>query len=284
VSPSWRDRVTVFLGPTSVELARFGKGIRPRLGMSFAQPCQPEKSAATSSGSAQFAERAGATSARTAPIPANGVPWRPALDALDRALQALEWGSADAHVTLSSHFVRYALVPGADKLRGTTERVAAARHQLRGIYGERAEGWRLAIGANGGSSMLVAAIDPEFADGIKASLAAAKLRPAAMEPYVATAFNLCRKSIGTEAWLAVAEPGRLALVYFKNGAWLRLRNQRLRNGVSEELPLALEQACLAEGIEAAAGRVLLVSREPAQVEFPPGSGWSLEPVRAGETH
>jgi hypothetical protein len=256
VSPLWRDRVIVFLGPTSVTLARFGKGIKPRPGMSLAQPCGP----------------------------ADGVAWRPALTALDRALGTLNWPSADAHVTLSSHFVRYALVPGADKLRGTAERLAAAKHQLRSIYGERAESWRLAIGANGGSSMLVAAIDPELAEGIKASLAGAKLRPAAMEPYVATAFNLCRKSIGAEAWLAVAEPGRLALAYFKDGEWLRLRNQRIRASVSAELPLALEQACLADGIEPAAGRVLIVSREPARVEFPHGSGWSLEPVRFPGAH
>jgi hypothetical protein len=254
VSPSWHDRVKVFLGPASVQLARFGKGWRPTEGLSLAQPCGR----------------------------ANGVPWQPALDALDRALGMLEFQGADGDVSISSHFVRYALVPAADKLRGGTERLAAARHQLRSIYGERADSWRVALSANGGSSIVVAAIDSELLDGIKTSLARARLRAVAIEPYLATAFNSCRKAIGAEAWLAVVEPGRLALGYFKKGNWLGLRNQRMRDNGGDELLVALEQARLADGIEAAPGRVLLVSREPGRIAFPPASGWTLEPVPVTE--
>jgi len=210
---------------------------------------------------------------------ANGTPWQAALDALGRALGTLAWHGADARVTVSNHFVRYALVPEAQKLRNDEERAAAARHHLRAIYGERAERWRIVLGDGAGAG-LAAGIEPELIDGVVATLTAANLRPARIEPFLATAFNLCRKSIRRDpAWLAVAEPGRLCLAYFEGGAWQRLRSDRVRATLAEDLAAALERSRLTDGAQTRAGRVVLVSRDESRVEFPPGSDWSLESVR-----
>lgn len=211
----------------------------------------------------------------------SGGSWQPALDALGRGLGTLGWKGADASVTVSNHFARFALVPDAAKLRDDDERMAAARHYLRTVYGDRAERWRLALGDAGGDGVALAAgIEPELVDGIVATLSAASLRPIAIEPFLATAFNLCRRSIrSAPTWLAVAEPGRLCLAHFDRGAWRRVRSDRVRTSLAEELPAALERSRLVDGVQGGAGRVLLVSREDERVQFPHGSDWSLETVR-----
>jgi hypothetical protein len=245
--------VTVFLGPGHVHLARYGKGWRPRPGIGLALAC-------------------GA---------ANGAAWRPALETLARGLSNLKWQGAEARVSVSNHFVRYAIVPAAGKLRGEVERVAAARHALRATYGEPAERWRVVLGDGGRSgAAIAAAIEPELVDGIAATLAGANLRGVAIEPFLATAFNLCRRSIdGRPAWLAVAEPGRLCVAYLDDGGWRRLRVERVHGRLEDELAAALERTRLADGIDAGAGRVLLVSRDEPQVKLAPDSGWSIEPIR-----
>jgi len=256
VSPSWRDRVNVFVGPGHVHLARYGKGWRPQPGMGLSLACGE----------------------------ADGTAWQPALETLARGLGNLRWQGADTRVTVSNHFVRYALVPSAGKLRGEAERTAAARHVLRATYGERADRWRVVLGDGGERGAAIAVgIAPELVDGIAAALAAANLRPVAIEPFLATAFNLCRRSIdGRPAWLAVAEPGRVCVAYLDRGGWRRLRVERVRGRLEDELASALERSRLADGVDAGAGRVLLVSRDEAQVEFAPGSGWSIERIRLAD--
>jgi len=256
VSPSWRDRVSVFFAPGHVHLTRYGKGWRPQPGMGLALAC-------------------GA---------ANGTAWQPPLEALARGLGNLRWQGADARVTVSNHFVRYALVRYAGKLRGDAERAAAARHALRATYGERADRWRVVLGDGGARSPAVAAaIEPELVEGIAAALAAANLRVVAIEPFLAAAFNLCRRAIdGRPAWLAVAEPGRVCVAYLDDGEWRRLRIERVRGRLADELPSALERSRLADGVDAGPGRVLLVSRDEPQVAFPPGSGWAIEWVRLAD--
>ena len=121
MSPSWRDRVSVFFAPGHVHLARYGKGWRHGAPIGNSLACGEN----------------GATA------------WAPALEALARGLANLAWQGADASVTVSNHFVRYALVRAAGKLRGEGERAAAARHALRLTYGERADRWRTILGHGG---------------------------------------------------------------------------------------------------------------------------------------
>ena len=252
MSPSWRDRVSVFFAPGHVHLARYGRGWKPGAPIGHSLTCGEAGAAA----------------------------WEPALEALARGLASLAWRDADASVTVSNHFVRYALVPAAGKLRGEVERAAAARHALRLTYGERADRWRAILGRGGDGDAIAAGMEPELVDGIATTLAAAGLRPVAIEPFLATAFNCCRRSIGrAPAWLAAAEPGRVCVAYLADGAWRKLRSERVRARLEDELPAALERLRLADGIDAGPGRVLLVARDEQQVEFAPSSGWSLERVR-----
>jgi hypothetical protein len=241
----------VFLAPGRVHLARYGRGWKPQPAIGHSLACDDAGAAA----------------------------WQPALDALARGLANLGWQGADASVTVSNHFVRYALVPAAGKLRGEAERGAAARHALRLTYGERADRWRVILGQGGDGAAIAAGMEPEFVDGIATTLAAAGLRPVAIEPFLAAAFNCCRRSIGREpAWLAAAEPGRVCIAYLADGGWRELRSERVRARLGDELPAALERLRLAGGIDAGPGRVLLVARDEQPVDLAPATGWSVERI------
>jgi hypothetical protein len=242
----------VFFAPGEVHLSRLARGWRPQPAQGLSVEC--------------------ATAGAHA--------WDAALDALAGALSRLGWQGADARVTLSNHFVRFALVRGAGKLSGEVERVAAARHALRATYGERGEGWQAILGEATAGPAVAAAVEPALIEGLASTLLSARLRPAAIEPFLASAFNACRGSIGRDpVWLAVTEPGRACLAHFDGGAWRQVRNERLRAGLEAELPAALERCRLAGGVDAGARRVLLVSRGDPRVDPASANGWSFERVR-----
>ena len=102
MSPSSRDRVSVFFAPDHVHLARYARGWRPSPPIGHSITCGEP----------------GVTD------------WQPALEALQRGLANRGWQGADAAVTVSNHFVRYALVPVAGKLPAARAN-APPRHNTR---------------------------------------------------------------------------------------------------------------------------------------------------------
>lgn len=255
MSLSWRDRTDVFLGADAVHVARFGGGLRRRA---------PER----------HRQAYGLAGAR----------WQDVVEALRSALATLRVRGGDATVVVSNHYVRFALVPHANQLRNSAERLVAARHTLQSIYGEAAERWRVVL--DGGSrrgAAIAAGIEAELVDGVVAALTAAGLRVRSVQPLFATALNASRRTLGNgPAWFGVAEPGRLALAYVERGGWQSLRSHRLRNGLDQELPVLLEQDRLSGlvrgGSGADAGRVVLATSEALAIGGAPAP-WSIEPVR-----
>jgi hypothetical protein len=259
VSPSWRDRIEIFLAPDRVDLTRIARGLSPKPGLAHAQACD-----------------AGA----------NQGDWRPAVEALGGALASLAWRNADAQITLSHHFVRLALVPGIRAAANREERLELARHQLRTIYAERADAWQVALGEAGADAGIAAAIDRELATALRDALAPASIALVGMKPFLADAFNSARAVLGPEAaWLAVAEPGRVCVAHLEGERWTALRSQRAVEPLAEALAAALEQTRLASGIEAM-GEVCLVTRDPAPADLVRAGDWTvraLAPRVAGES-
>jgi hypothetical protein len=249
VSPLFTDRVEIFLGPRSVQLVRRLRGLRPKEGLNVSLECVSGRDSA----------------------------WQPAIETLERGLATLAWQHADVAVTLSNHFVRYALVPSIAGAKHA-ERDAIARHELSTLYGDEAGLWRLTVGdAPRNASAVAGAVDPVLMEELVACLRVAGLTPRTVEPFLAPAFNACRAAMnGEDAWLAVAEPGRTCVAHLSRGRWLALRSHRSKGALREDLPLALEQTRLAAG--AAPGPVYFVSRDEAPFEFAAGSHWSLRPV------
>ena len=253
MSPLWRDRIEIFLAPDRVELTRVARGLRPQPGLTHAQPCEPRPAA----------DEAGA------------------VEALGRALGTLAWKNADASVTLSNHFVRLALVPGAGEGARGAERLALARHQLRLVYGERADAWEAVLGEPGGGSGVAAAIDPALVVVLRDALAAGNIALRTMRPFLADAFNGARAFLAPgPAWLAVVEPGRVCVAHLDGTRWLALRSQRVQGAPEVALPLVLEQCRLAGGIEADTAEVCVVARDAWPGDLAPAGRWRFRTIPA----
>ena len=249
MSPLWRDRVEAFVGMRSVHLVRVRRGLRPR----------PEAALAFESGSGQG--------------------WSGVVDALGEGLASYGPHRAEVRVVLSNHFVRYSLVPGIDTLSADDERTALARHQFVAIHGERAAGWRVALAENGiRATGLAAAVDAELLDGLSATVTAAGHTLRSVEPFLAAAFNACRREIGAPgAWLAVAEPDRLCVAYLAGGAWVEVRNTRALRGPEAELRPLLEHMRMTLGADP--GPVYVASREPFEPEL--DADWQVRAIALG---
>lgn len=201
--------------------------------------------------------------------------WQGACAAFTHAMQELGWRNARARVRLSNHFVRYALIPGADKLRNHSERIAAARHQFRSLYGERADGWLVVPAAISGDFRLAAAVDSGLIEALGATALDANLQLQRIEPLLAYVYNEARRGIEfTPTWLVVAEPGRVCLAYFENKQWRLVRNERLRGPLESELPTLLTRLSLAEN--AFPGRVLVYGA-PGPLPALEAPLWAIEP-------
>jgi hypothetical protein len=247
VSPSWRDRIEIFLAPDRVDLTRIARGLRPRPGLTHSEPCEPGSDAGAA----------------------------PAIAALGRALGVLAWKNAEAAVTLSQHFVRLALVPNAGEAARGAERLALARHQLRLVYGERADTWETVLGEAG----IAAAADPALVAALRATLTSAGIRLGALRPFLADAFNAARPFLPDgAAWLAVVEPGRVCVAHLDGARWTALRSQRVNGAPEATLPGVLEQARLAGGIEADAAEVCVVARDPWPGDLAPAGRWRFRAV------
>lgn len=245
----WRDRTAVFLGADAVHVAHYGAG-KPRR--------------------------------HSQPFDGAGARWQNVLEALRTALAALKPRRGDASVVVSNHYVRFALVPDAGKLRNHSERLVAARHTLQSVYGETAGRWRVVLdGSSRKGAAIAAGIETELVDGIVATLTGAHLQARTVQPLFAAALNVSRRSLGAgPAWFGVAEPGRLALAYVEKGVVHSLRSHRLRADLNAELPVLLEQNRLTSSANgsstAEGGRVVLATSDPAPVEST--APWSIEAV------
>jgi hypothetical protein len=248
VSLSWRDRVDVFLAPDRVDLTWRRRGLRRHVAAACSRDCPPGASAAD---------------------------WRPAIAALGGALEALGGRRADAQVTLSNHFVRFALVPGAGSLARADERRALARHVLRTVFGDHAESWTIALAEPVSGDGVAAGVDSELVAALRAACASASVTLGAVRPFLAAAFDRARPSLAPgAAWFAAAEPGRVCVAHLDGRRWVALRSQRAVDPLPEALALALDQTRLAHGLPAD-GEVCLVMRDAGLAAFDRAGEWPL---------
>ncbi|HEX6362086.1 MAG TPA: hypothetical protein VFZ93_03965, partial [Albitalea sp.] len=176
MSPSWRDGLAIAVQPDEVRLQRHRRGWTRR---SDRPVCIPVAAGAAAAGAC--------------------------LQALDHALPAGERRAFDAHVVLSNHLVRYAVVPGVADLRDSVEREAAARHAMTSTYGDMAGRWRVVLDSFGpADDALAAAIDEELFTTLTEQLKAAGARRLHVEPLFAFAMNRCLRSVTARTgWVAV---------------------------------------------------------------------------------
>lgn len=190
--------------------------------------------------------------AETIPVSGRDLPpWRPAVDALPAAIAPHSSRKPQTTVILSGHFVRYALLAPDPALATAEEWLAYARHRMESVHGHAVAEWDLRVAETSRDGpRLACAVDRALLEAVDARVAEAGAVLVSVQPYLMAAFNRVRARLGGRScWLAIAEPGRLALVLMQNGAWRSIRCRNVDEGWQHRLPeiLARESAALALG-------------------------------------
>lgn len=207
--------------------------------------------------------------------------WRPVLAALEQWLNANKMGRANVTVILSDHFVRYALIPFSAEVTRRAEEQTLARILLEDTYGDPAKQWHLKISGSGyGEPRLVAAVDAELLDAVAKMVAPTSLRLTSIRPYLMSAFNGFYKQLrGKDGLFAVAEPGQVVMVTFKDGQLSAVRRMPLDGEPEEQLPDLLQREAMVGGLDAGAVPVYLHVAGKPDFKLPSDGGMAIHPLR-----
>jgi hypothetical protein len=198
---------------------------------------------------------------------------------LATALAACTRRGFAARIVLSNQHVRYAVVADAGLLAGSVERNAAARHALRSVYGEAADGWHIVMDAGGGGAALVAGVPQDLLQALRNACTAAGAGPVRIEPLFARAVNDALGSIGDDAgWVGVLEGGRLVLATLDGTGIRAVRSQRILRDAGDEVAALLQRVRLLDADASARATLVLASDSPADVAFAPDAGLQVRTV------
>lgn len=169
--------------------------------------------------------------------------WASPLKTLEKALASHGEHKPVATVTLSNHFVRYALVPWSDQLSDEEEELALARHSFREMYGDEAAQWDLRLSADdNGTHQLASAVESGLLEALRGTFDRAGVGLKSIQPHLMAVYNGCLPQIqGKSGWLALVEPGALCLGLLKEGRFSRLRALRMCGDWREELVTLLDR-------------------------------------------
>ncbi|MCB5190628.1 hypothetical protein LG198_07815 [Methylobacillus arboreus] len=147
------------------------------------------------------------------------------LAALPQVLQQADAAGARVEVVLSSHFMRYAIVPNPDGAAGGGELALLCRHAFERVHGEAASRWdiRLSFAALGGNG-IASAVDRDLLDGLWHQSAVSGALLASVQSGLARAFNQLKKP-QPDGIFVLAEPGRLCLLAWQARSWTAVQLQ-----------------------------------------------------------
>jgi hypothetical protein len=201
--------------------------------------------------------------------------WTGALHGLRDLLLHPDAVKGDATLILSSHFVRYAVLPWSSELITDAEQNEFARTRFIQVYGQTARDWTIVVSpAPAGSARVGAAVDRALIGAASAAIAASGLRLLAVQPALMAQFNAWRSRIGADAWLIAAEQGRLLIALISGGQWRSVRARAL-NGASVSLAQVLEQEQILLAASGASSTVYLAKFGSVVVET---GGLRVEPL------
>lgn len=221
-----RARVLIGLAPAAVTLARLEGAAKPRIAAKHALECAPV---------------------------APGEPWQGAAAALPVLAREIREPGCDVTVVLSNHFVRYAVVPASETLKGEDEETAYARYCFAKVHGERARTWEIRLsGADGRSPRVASAIDAGLLAAIRACFPPeGPARLVSVQPYLMAAFNRSDARKGRHSgWLLLVEPQRACLACIEGGQWTAIHNAKGDYDAPERWAELLERERYVSGGEA----------------------------------
>ena len=248
--PLWSDRLHIVLAPDKVSMVRFSGGLQSRELLAKSIDC--------------------AESDADQPL------WQPALQAMQKLL-AVAGGKADVKVMLSSHFVRYVLVPVQADLKDEAEEEAYVRFCFSEVYGDEAATWTLRWnGSLAVDQQIASAIDGNLLADIEQSMRNVNLRLSSVQPYLMSVFNLVRKHMqAEEQWFVLVESGSACLSSFTQGECTSLRTVRLDSDWQESLPRLLAREFLIAGADNKSRDLLLCAPQHVDLGALQLKGWNM---------
>ncbi len=250
----WHDRMHAFLAPSQVVLTRSYKGIKPKPATRLSVECEYKP---------------------------NGIMPESPLAHLEQMIADAD--GADLIVTLSNHFMRYAVLAPQKNIANPAELQAYVGFHMHEIFGERALEWMTSVSAwdplRGG---VCAAFERSLFERLEELAARCKTRLKYVEPYLTAAFDHWHQRFDDQrAWFALVEAGRFCLVLLENGAWQRVSNQRVVENIENELLAALDQeAILFSERKEAIEVVYLFAPEHPELILPEDCGWRVIPLHS----
>lgn len=174
------------------------------------------------------------------------------------ALKAIA-GTAALTVVLSSHFVRYAVLPPSDALKSDQDWLAYAHHSFASTYGNESARWQIRLCATGPRQARIAcAVDGELLEGLGEM---PQLK--SIQPYLMLAFNARRRALAAaSAWVVLHERGRLTVALINDGIWQTIRVRRIGDDWQESLADVLDREAAIAGV-AGCEQVVLCAEEQA---------------------
>lgn len=252
--PLWRDQLRIGISPDAVVLIRIGKGLRPRIREKHIEKCQPEPQET----------------------------WQAALNTLTQLLAHKKWQDANATLTLSSHFVRYLLIPWHAEINGEQEQAAYVKHRFNKVFGACANHWTIRHStASANTPRLASGIDQALLEGIRQACQEGKLQLQSVQPYLMQSFNRHRHLFTPSVnWFVLAEYGKLIIAQFHNQTWQHISTHLFDNALlSDALPVLLERQSTLSGIPNQPGKVWLYAPEHPKLSLPRNSKWVVQQLQ-----
>lgn len=254
MSRLWCDQIQIFFAPGRVDMVRAFRGIKPKLSSKISEVHGYQPDAVT---------------------------WDASMRQLEHIIEKEDASSslegAEMVITLSNHFMRYAVIPPQREMLHPTELFAYANFHMREVYGERVEDWLISISDEDPySGTVCAAITRDLYNKFKELASRYRIKLKQIEPYLTAAFDQwCKSFDDKRLWFVVIEPGRLCMALFSHGSWQGIRSQRIVHSVETELLAALEQEAIVSGWRESIEQVYLFSPEHPGLDLPIDKGWQF---------
>lgn len=188
--------------------------------------------------------------------------WRPAVEALPAAIALSGLHKPEVTVVVSSHFVRYVLLPANEALTKDEEWLSLARHRLAAIHGPAAAEWRVRVSAADAGVRVASAADPALIEEMRARMDDTGAALVSVQPNLMASFNALRKDLGEEAcWLVIRSLASLTMALLEQGTWRAIRTRRIEDQWKTPIPEILERESALLALPAPYARSVLYQQE-----------------------
>ncbi|MBZ0106407.1 MAG: hypothetical protein K8H84_12355 [Sulfuricella denitrificans] len=212
------------------------------------------------------------------PAASGEAPWEGAVRTLEAALSGMAKCKDAATLVLSSHFMRYLMVPWSDALSSDAEQLAYALHCFRQAYGPAAEHWELRLSPGpAGLPQLASAVDARLLQALRTAFSSCGVLLTSLQPGLMAAYNNCRARLRHQsAWFVLYEPGCLCLALLQHGHWSSVRNMRVGADWREQLPNLLERESCMGVSESVPEGVFVWAPTLENMAFPDSGRWQMQ--------